>query len=192
MKICNRACINLWRRTRAADQPVAMKLTLVELPNDCLLKVFVVMRPRTRASTFSGLYACRRLIRVVEEPLQQLRAAHSAMIDLLTRMSTTRLEVETSETLEWSDSGLNGEDCGLLADCIKLDAMPMLNEVDFGNNTIGDIGAIATVRCAVAAGMGLFYSLRHTVQVQHWQRWRVRYCSWRSCWFSLWYRGTHP
>ena len=72
-------------------------MTLLQLNDDCLLRVFDMMRLRTRESTFTGLYACRRLIKLFEGPLQQLRAAHSAMVDLLTKMSTTRLEVETSE-----------------------------------------------------------------------------------------------
>ena len=87
------------------------------------------------------------------------------MVYLLTRMRTTRLEVKTAETLDWNGvrcpaPGLNGKDCGVLADSIKSNVMPMLHSVDFGHNIIGDIGVIATARCAVAAGMGQFYSPR--------------------------------
>ena len=108
-------------------------MNLVELHDDMILKIYGLMGPCTSVSTYAGLHACRRLIEVVKQPLKK---------HLMMRMGTTRLAVGKSEKLEWSASGLTGDDCVVGAECIKSNLMPMLNKVDFGNNNIGDIGAI--------------------------------------------------
>ena len=135
-------------------------MSLLDLPDELLHKIYETMRPRMRASTFKGLYACTRFVGLFQAAIQRLRNIHSDFIHLLTRMNTTRMVVETSPRLIWNDSRLTGHHCRILAEIMKFNVIPNLTSINLGHNVIGNVGAIATVRCAMAAGIGQLYSIR--------------------------------
>ena len=51
-------------------------MSLLDLPDDLLHKIYDTMRPRMRASTFKGLYACTRFVGLFQEAIQRLRNIH--------------------------------------------------------------------------------------------------------------------
>ena len=129
---------------------------LLRLNDDCLLRIFNLMHPTARESTFTGVCVCRNLTKLFRDPLQKLRSAHAELMKLLDKMGTTLVAVETADRLEWNSYGcspnIDATDCSVLANSMQSKFLPKLRSVNLGHNVaIGNIGVIEIVRCAMAA-----------------------------------------